>query len=276
MRAEVNRLLFSQRPLNQGDRRELARAAAVLLPQVCRPDLYQLVRELKRPHFPRPRVHLAYDGKVGNYRLFKELGLPQPPTREFSGLEQAARAWERGELARLGHPPLVAKGAGGGMGQNVFLVSGPKELRALGRELDTSCARGPAGLVLQRFIDCGGRDARVVLVGHWEDAFWRVGPPGQFRSNLSQGGRVERPESDPELERARQLVRRLRERAGFDLGAVDVLVPPGAGPLLLEINFFFGRQALGGSRAFARIYLAAVRHWLQGLGLDPARVELEE
>ncbi len=272
----MNRLLFSQRPLNQGDRREVARAAAVLLPQVCRPDLYELVRGRGKPHFPRPRVHLAYDGKVGNHYLFKELGLPQPPTRAFEHLEQAARAWEAGELAGLGDPPLVAKGAGGGMGQNVFLVAGPEELLGLDRRLDTFCARGPSGLVLQRFVDCGGRDARVVLVGHWQDAFWRVGPPGQFRSNLSQGGRVERPDGDPDLERARSLARRLKDLAGFDLAAVDLLIPPGGQPLLLEINFYFGRQALGGSRAFSRIYLEAVRHWLAGLGLDPDRVALEE
>jgi ribosomal protein S6--L-glutamate ligase len=277
LRADVNRLLFSQRPLNQGDRRQVARAAAVLLPQVCRPDLHDLVQELGKPHFPRPRAHLTHDGKVGNFRLFRKLGLPHPRTLEFPGLEQAAACWEAGGLARAGlAPPLTAKGAGGGMGDNVFLVHDPDQLRGLGGRLETACARGPSGLVLQEFVDTGGRDVRAVLVGAWRDAFWRVGRPGEFRSNLSQGGRVERPAGDPGLERSLALARRLQGLAGLDLAAVDILVSPQAGPLLLEINFYFGREALGGRRAFAGIYRAQVRSWLAGLGLDPQRVRWED
>jgi ribosomal protein S6--L-glutamate ligase len=229
---------------------------------------------LGKPVFPRQAARLALDGKVGALRLFAGLGLPRPRGREFPDLAAAARAWEAGELSRLGSP-LVVKGAGGGMGENVFLAGSPEELLALAGRLDTGCAFGPAGLVVQELVAAGGRDCRVVLWGRESEAFWRVGAPGEFRANLSQGGRVER-ETDPAgLAAATALARRLAGPAGLDLAAVDLLVPPGAGPLLLEINHYFGREALGGSDAFSARYLAAVRGWLAGLGLDPGLVASE-
>lgn len=276
IQGDENFLLFSQRPLNQGDRQAISRAGAVLLPQVCREDLFALVQEMGRPHFPRPDVHLTEDGKVGNRRLFKRLGLPHPPSLEFPHIQSAAEAWEQGRVSRAGLiSPLVAKGAGGGMGENVFLIGSAAELRALEGRLETGCYRGPDGLVLQQYVECGCRDARVVLMGEYHDAFWRVGPAGEFRSNLSQGGKVLRPEHDSGLEAARDLALRLQRAAGLDLAAVDLLIPPGREPLILEINFYFGREALGGTIAFNTLYLGAVQAWLSSLGLDPDRVSLD-
>jgi len=276
LQAEVNLALISQRPLTQADAQAVAAAAAVLLPLVCRPDLYALVAACGRPHFPRPAVHLSLDGKVGNCRLFAGLGLPQPETREFADLEAAAAAWEAGEpgVAALG-APLVAKGAGDGMGRNVFLVQKPGELRALAGRLETGCARGPAGLVLQRYIP-GAAEMRVVLLHQEAQAYWRWPAPGEFRANLSQGGGWSDQGPAEQRGAGLALARRLQAAAGIDVAGVDLIFPPGQGPLLLEINFFFGRKGLGGSQGFLPRYLTAVRAWLKGLGLDPARVSLAE
>jgi ribosomal protein S6--L-glutamate ligase len=273
--ADHNFLLTSQRPLDQRDTQAVAEAEAVFLPQAPRRDLYQLVIEYNKPHFPRARVQLELDGKVGNHRLFSNLGLPQPVTMAFDDLDQAAKAWQAGQAPGGGKQPLVAKGAGGGEGQNVFLVRSPEELAELGPRLETSCPRGPEGLVLQELVPTGGRDIRVIFMGDYLDAFWRVAPEGDFRSNLSQGGRVERETGRAELDRAVALALRLKETAGLDLAAVDILPGP-EGPLLLEINFYFGRQALGGSENYWRLYLEAARGWLAGLGLDPGRISLAD
>jgi ribosomal protein S6--L-glutamate ligase len=275
--AEENLLLVSQRPLDERDREAVARAAAVLLPQVCRPDLYALVAETGKPHFPRPAVQLSLDGKVGKHLLFTRLNLPCPRTLVFSDLEAAARSWRAGELARVGlAPPLVAKGAGDGEGRNVFLVRDPNELLSLADELETACTFGPPGLVLQELVDSGGRDLRVVLVGDHQQAYWRVGQTGDFRNNLSQGGRVEREAWPDDMAAGLDLARRLQAAAGLDLAGVDVLVPTCGGPLLLEINFYFGRQALGGLDSLRRLWLTAVRRWLVGLGIDPGRARETE
>jgi len=276
LEADVNLVLVSQRPLERRDRRAVLAAGAVLLPQVCRRDLFALASAGGRPLFPNPAAHLSLDGKVGNLRLFAGLGLPHPPSVEFRDLEQAAGAWEAGraEVAALG-APLVAKGAGGGMGENVFLADSPAQLRALAGRLDPYCARGPSGLVLQRYIS-GASELRVELLHNAARVYWRRAAGGEFRANLHQGGTP--VEDGPAWERAAAvaLAKRLQQAARLDVAGVDVIFPPGGGPLLLEVNFFFGRRALGGSQAFLARYLEAVRNWLGEKGLDPSRVRLAE
>lgn len=274
--AEVNLLLTSQRPLDEHDQQAVASAGAVLLPQAPRVDLHDLVRAHAKPHFPNMDIQLSLDGKVGNHRLFTRLGLDQPQTAEFPDLKAAAKAWREGAVPGNGGLPLVAKGASGGEGRNVFLAQNPEELLALGPRLETSCRRGPQGLVLQEFIDTNGRDVRVIFIGGWQDAFWRVAKDGEFRSNLSQDGRIERQGNQTELLAAVELAEQLREAAHLDVAAVDLVVEPGGRPLLLEINFAFGREAIGGTDRFLALYLHAVRGWLTGLGLDPARVRAAE
>lgn len=276
LEADVNLLLTSQRPLDQRDEQAVESAAAVLLPQSTRRDLYELVAAHTKPHFPRPEVHLNHDGKVGNHRLFAKLGLDQPDTAAFADLAEAAAAWRAGRAPGAGRFPLVAKGAGGGEGVNVFLVRTPEELLALGPRLVTACRRGPEGLVLQELIPTPGRDVRVIFIGPFEDVFWRVAAEGEFRTNLSQQGRMDRASKGPELAACLGLARRLRSAAGLDVAAVDLVVAPEGRPLLLEINFAFGRQAVGGTAPFLDLYLKAARHWLAGLGLDPARIRLAD
>jgi len=38
-------------------------------------------------------------------------------------------------------------------------------------------------------------------------------------------------------------------------------------PMLLEINYFFGRKGLGGSEAYYQILLAEIQSWIAGLDL---------
>lgn len=273
IQAPDNRLLVSQRSLDQGDNQALESAAAVVLPHLCRPDLYDLVIRLNKPHFPRQAARLGHDGKVGALRLFHQLDLPQPKGLEFPDLNQAVAAWQNGGLAEAGmEPPLVAKGAGGGMGDNVFLVRTPEELAGLTGRLDTTCAHGPTGLVLQEYIETNGRDCRVVFIGGWRDAFWRKGVEGEFRANLSQGGQVVRHEDVAQLAQAKALAQRLRNTAELDVAAVDILFTGDGEPLLLEINHYFGREAIGGGDIFRRRYFQAVQGWLAGLGMDPGLV----
>lgn len=276
LEADINLVLVSQRPLEESDRRLALSAGAILLPQICRPDLFALALASGAPFFPNPAVHLSLDGKVGNHRLFRDLGLPHPPTVEFPDLESAAAAWEAGraEVAALG-APLVAKGAGGGMGDNVFLVNNPGELRGLAGRLETWCHRGPSGMVLQRYFP-GAVDMRVELLYDAADVYWRRARDEEFRANLCQGGTLVKDGPPEERQAAVALARRLQAAAGLDLAGVDVMIPPDGQPLLLEINFFFGRRALGGHEVFLERYLKAVRRWLAGRGLAPERVSLAQ
>ncbi|MBU1275849.1 MAG: hypothetical protein KJ720_10775 [Proteobacteria bacterium] len=276
LEADINLVLVSQRPLDDHDREVAREAGAILLPQICRADLFALARESGAPFFPNPAVHLSLDGKVGNHRLFADLGLPHPPTVEFADLTSAAKAWEEGrdDVAALG-APLVAKGAGGGMGDNVFLVNNPAELRGLAGRLETYCHRGPSGLVLQRY-HAGAVDMRVELLHDAADVYWRRAADEEFRANLCQGGTLIKDGSPAQRQAAVELARRLQKAAGLDLAGVDVIITSQGEPLLLEVNFFFGRRALGGHEVFLERYLNAVRRWLAGQGLEPQRVRLAQ
>lgn len=270
-------VLESRRALNRSDVLAVSRAEAVLMPLAPRPDVYALVAGLGKPMFPNPAVYLSLDGKIGNQRLFNALGLPHPQAITFACVDDALKAWQdnSGELLSLG-TPLVAKGAGGGMGDNVFLVNTTDELARVARRIDTRCQNGPDGLLLQQFIDCGGTDLRVVILGDDHRAYWRHGADGQWRSNLSQNGTADFDSRPGEMAAGVALARRLADAAGLDMAGVDVLMPPGERPLLLEINFFFGRSALGGTDAFLQMHMAAVHRWLAGRGIDPERVSLSQ
>jgi len=158
------------------------------------------------------------------------------------------------------------------MGDNVFLVHALEELAGLAGRLDTTCAHGPSGLVLQEHIETGARDCRVVFIGGWRDVFWRKGAAGEFRANLSQGGTVVRDEDIADLAKAKALAQRLRRAAELDVAAVDLIFNPEGDPLLLEINHYFGREAIGGGDVFRRRYFQAVQGWLAGLDIDPGLV----
>ncbi len=268
-------VLESRRALNRADVLTVSRAQAVLMPLAPRPDVYALAAGLGKPLFPNPAVYLSLDGKIGNQRLFSALGLPHPRSMAYANVQDALAAWRGGmaEIADLG-APLVAKGAGGGMGENVFLVNDPEELADLAQRIDTRCKNGPEGLLLQEFVDCGGTDLRVVLLGDGHKAYWRHGAKGQWRSNISQNGTADFDTRPEDMAAGVGLARRLADAAGLDMAGVDVLVPPDRPPMLLEVNFFFGRSALGGTDAFLQMHLEAARRWLTGRGIDPARISL--
>jgi len=272
--AEINLSLLSKRPLGYKDFLAVTRSEAVLLPQFCRPDLYNLIRVLNKPHFPRPAIHLNLDGKVGNYLLFRYLGLPQPRALAFSCLNDAVQAWQNGKFIKMGlNFPLVVKGAGGGEGCNVFLVNSVLELVDLEQYLNTKCFYGPSGLVVQELVASNGRDLRILLVGNYQEAYWRLSRrPEEFRTNLSLGGYVKRYLWPVEIKAGLQLVLVLQSKMQLDVVGVDVLISSDGYPLLLELNFYFGHQALGGLDVLRQLWLNAVRCWLVSLGLDSKRV----
>ena len=66
------------------------------------------------------------------------------------------------------------------------------------------------------------------------------------------------------------MVREFCARAGVNLAGFDLLFDrsaPAPRPLFLEINYYFGRRALGGSEAFYRLLEKAAGQWLAAHGL---------
>ena len=69
----------------------------------------------------------------------------------------------------------------------------------------------------------------------------------------------------------------LTEKTGINLAAVDFVFSfslKDPDPLILEINYFFGRRGLGGTENYYRILYRAVQDWLIEVGLDPKSIRL--
>lgn len=129
--------------------------------------------------------------------------------------------------ARLGYP-IVVKENVGSQGRQVYLAKDREELRALHEKT----AHVPH--LFQRFVQGGvlGSDIRVYLVGGKAVGAVRRTNTLDFRSNVAQGGMIERiaipPELTEEAEKAGELLR-------LDFGTADFMQEDGRF-LFIEAN----------------------------------------
>ena len=81
--------------------------------------------------------------------------------------------------------PMVVKDCFGSFGEQVRLV---KDMDGLLRESMDGTPK-----IFQEFIDCGGKDIRIEVIGDKSvAAVMRTAPKGDFRANASNGGTMER------------------------------------------------------------------------------------
>lgn len=129
---------------------------------------------------------------------------------------------------RLGFP-IVVKECFGSFGQQVYLVNDYNELVSKVKELEAK------PILFQEFIKSSyGRDIRLQVVGDKVIAsMLRYSENGDFRANLSIGGRMEvyNPTQD-EIELAVNCCQVL----GLDFAGVDILFGESEQPLVCEVN----------------------------------------
>jgi ribosomal protein S6--L-glutamate ligase len=237
-------------------RRELIRGAAgVLLPRYFSPSRCREVASLARNVFPRIEARYHYRGKTEQIRLMRRLGLPHPESRLFESPAEAKRhAEEHGPALGL---PCVLKGDRGAGGSEVFPVRSQWQLLDRLKRLPQN-----EPVLLQDWVETGGRDLRVVVVGDEMRSYFRVGVDG-FYNNLARGARIEQ-EARPDLQqRGRELARHAAAAAGIDLAGFDIAFPEESKPVLLEINFLFGTKGLGGKAGYNRLFGLALARWMR-------------
>jgi len=260
---DENRLCAGRRP-DGADREALRAAAAVILPQGCYRELYEMAREACRHVFPGQDARFSHPGKTGQARLFAEAGEPHPRTRVFA----SSAALDGDAPPRV--YPFVLKLDWGGEGRNVFRVDGEANWRAVLDRVHRCEATGQRGFVVQEPVPAGGRALRVAVVGRRAVSYWRVRPDGGFAANLSRGAVIDR-EADPDRMAAGVAAaldfcrRRDIDLAGFDFLFREQETPPT--PLFLEINWVFGREGLGGNEAFYALLVEEIHRWLAERGL---------
>lgn len=261
-------LLCAGREPDGDDLKAIRRAKAVVLPQGCSEPLYRMART-NCPHiFPNMDIRFDYPGKLAQILLFQKLGLDYPETALYQNVDDFERSPAGFDL------PWVLKLNWGGQGDGVWAVATARDQERAMARLVSMEATGQPGFLVQKYIDTQGRCLRVVVVGDHIVSYWRIQSAAQpFGTGLAQGARIDRA-ADPDLqEKAATIARRICQQTRLQLGGFDfifsrkALDQGTAAPLLLEINYYFGRAGLGGSQRFYKTFAEAVDRWLAGIGL---------
>lgn len=263
--SDVNRLCAGRLP-DDSDRDAIQSAEAVILPQGCRPELYTLATRHCRHVFPDYHARFAYPGKIGQIRLFKEIGVPHPKTLTFTSAQQ----YHQDNPSPNAIPfPLVFKFNWGGEGETVSLINTKEELDAHIARAEQFEKNNQTGFLIQEYIPSGSAVLRVVVIGTCLQSYWRVQDrPATFAANLSTGGRIDH-KKDPDLQQAaRHAVKQFCDQTRINLAGFDIIFSTAdeeKTPYFLEINYFFGRKGIGGSEIYYQILNKEIRAWIASL-----------
>jgi ribosomal protein S6--L-glutamate ligase len=205
------------------EEREMIRTAeTVYYPTVFYADLFNAAG---KNTFPSYHTYKCVQDKIKQTALFELLGIPHPCTRVFYGNRQKAKI---GDFFQF---PFIAKiPRGSARGKGVYLI------RDSG-DLDAYCGRTTVAYI-QEYLPID-RDMRVVVIGRRiAHAYWRITPEGEFRSNVSVGGRVS---LDPVPEEALQLALQTARSCGWNDVGIDICRRNGSF-CVLEANMKYGLE----------------------------------
>jgi ribosomal protein S6--L-glutamate ligase len=233
----------------------LQRATGVLLPQYVTQWRYHEITRNARAWFPRLDARFAYHGKTRQILLFRKTGVRHPQSRTYSTPGQLYQDF-RAKGSPWGYP-LVLKGDTGGGGSFVFPIY---QCTDMSRYVERLPPDRPA--LLQRWVEHGGKDLRVVVYGTHTVSYFRVGE-GQFYNNVCRGGRLDHAGWPHLQEKGSAAVLRLCGMAGIDVAGFDLMFPDDGEPVFVEINYHFGRKGLGGTKGHQSHLLNAIHTWRQ-------------
>ena len=254
---------------NDEDLAVIRDAQAVVLGQGCYRSLYEMARANCPNVFPNYDVRFKYPGKFGQIKLFRELNTNHPPTEIYPNITFFEKKYQAPTDQLTSRYPLVFKLDWGGEGETVYRIASSEDLQKLLLQIAEFEKTGQSGFLLQEFIPCGDRSLRVVVIGQQIVSYWRIQQScGAFHTSVSKGAVID-SESDPELQqKAVAVVKKLCQKTGINLAGFDVIFSVKMDdpvPMLLEINYFFGRKGLGGSEAYYKLLQREINAWLVGL-----------
>jgi ribosomal protein S6--L-glutamate ligase len=268
--ADKNIICAGRQP-NEEDLAAIRAADAVILSQGCYQALYAMARGNCSHVFPNYDARFKYPGKINQIKLFRKVKVAHPVSEIFSQVASFQHHYHEG-LTTLGFDfPLVFKMDWGDEGETVYRIDSADNLQEILQKVAEYEKTGQAGFILQEYISSNSRTLRVVVLGQRVISYWRIQEKNDgFYSNLSKGAKID-SEAEPGLQhKAVALVKDLCQKTGINLAGFDVIFSSENGdpnPMLLEINYFFGRKGLGGSENYYRILLAEIRNWLTTLNL---------
>jgi ribosomal protein S6--L-glutamate ligase len=261
-------IICAGRDPNEADLAAIQAAEAVILPQGCSEALFRMAW-MNCPYvFPDLSARFKYPGKCDQIRLFQNLGLAYPETQTYDHVAQF-------HPSKLGIDfPAVVKLDWGGQGETVFKVDSASELSQVLERVAAFEQSGQSGFLIQRFIPTHHRCLRVALIHTQTIIYWRIQKPDHpFGTSVAKGAAIDHNVNQEVKAAVQPMVQRLRHSTGLQLAGLDYIFDSTdfrtgrLKPLILEINYFFGRSGLGGSEAYYRMLEDEVDKWLAGLGL---------
>jgi ribosomal protein S6--L-glutamate ligase len=270
-------IICAGRKPNEDDLEAIRRADVVILPLGCKQDLYFMARNNCELVFPNYDARFSYPGKIGQIRLFRKTEVKHPRTLIYENVASLIDGEDDSPVVPPMDIPFVFKFDWGGEGKNVYLIQTPADWRnafELARRYETT---GQKGFLVQERIDSGNRSLRSVVVGAGILSYWRVAKEeNRFKSSLSSGAGIDYHSNRELIAEAEKKLSAFLERTGIDLAGFDFLLSAdGRDVYMLEINYFFGRRGLGGSKKFNLMLVGEINRWLAKVG-RAERVSFDE
>jgi len=262
---------------NVSDLSAIQQAEAVILPQGCRKELYEMARDHCTHVFPNYDVRFGFPGKIGQTDLFQQTESLHPKTLPFQNLDDYYhKSGNRKNLTGLSYP-CVFKFNWGGEGDTVFLIRTVSDMENQILKAEQFEKNGLKGFLIQENIPCGNRSLRVAVIGTTVRSYWRIQKHKDgFASSVSKGSSIDF-QKDPELQKqAIHAARKFCGITGINLAGLDFLFPSKEEeplPFFLEINYFFGRRGLGGSEAYYQVLNREIQSWITSLALSNPKTE---
>jgi len=153
----------------------MQRAETIYWPTAFYAELFNTMGKKTFPSFNNYSFVLD---KIKQTAIFKLLNIPHPRTRIFYGENQ------KQTIKDYFNFPFIAKiPRGSSRGRGIFLIKTDDDL--------TNYLKIPGPAYIQDYLPTN-RDMRIIVIGNEVAlAFWRVVRKGEFRSNLSQGGKID-------------------------------------------------------------------------------------
>jgi RimK family alpha-L-glutamate ligase len=201
---------------------------------IYRVDALHWIEERGIPVMNSPRAIERTVDKFYTSALLREAGLPVPETVVC---ERAADAVDA--VRRMGD--AIIKPIFGSMGHGLVRVTDPEVARRVAKPLEQM----RSVFYVQRAIAPGGHDVRALVVGgRVVGAIRRDATPGEWRTNVSLGGRATAVTLSIEWA---ELAVRAAGAVGADYAGVDLLPDGEGGVYVLEVNGIPGWEGLQGA-----------------------------
>ncbi|MBN1102056.1 MAG: hypothetical protein JXL84_01440 [Deltaproteobacteria bacterium] len=267
-------IILGDREITREDLSLIEDAEAILLPQGCPVTLYRAVETCPGVVFPNYDMRFRYTGKRGQSVLFERMGWPHPATMRWGSVRDF-RDYLRhsGDLPH--RMPFFLKRDLSHEGTGVYLIGEMTRIEFVLREIERC---GDSGFISQDCIPCDGNVLRVVILGRKALSYWKR--PERADELVISAGRnawIDTQWREDLQEKGRAEALRFSEESGINLAAMDFVfstADPAPRPLILEINYYFGRRGLGGSLRYYRLLYDAIHEWLIEQGIDPGPLSL--